>query len=326
VKPLFRSSAVRVTIALACVSVLGLVIAPGVSQAKAAHKGKAPEKYYLSLGDSYSVGYQPNPANAPTFDGAATSGYTAVVAKKLKMNLENFGCGGATPPSILDFTGVCGVDEYGPPAATDAATIPSGDSQLAAAEAFIAANPGDIGLITISIGGNDVTPCVDASGGITGILACVNTADATVSANVTTLTQALRTAVGPGVPIVGITYPDVILGSEVYPMWDPTNSLASASALAFSDFINPALQNAYTASPQDGIFVNITQDTGYTDTTLANLPKSTGVTDVPKHTQVSKALVNVCELTWYCRLGNIHATTKGYTDFGKYIVAAVKAA
>ncbi|MGH9917261.1 MAG: hypothetical protein ACRD6W_00075, partial [Nitrososphaerales archaeon] len=62
---------------------------PGASQAAQA-KGKVKTPvYYVSLGDSYSVGYQPTPSEA-------TPGYTAYVAKKKKMTLENFGCGGAT--------------------------------------------------------------------------------------------------------------------------------------------------------------------------------------------------------------------------------------
>jgi hypothetical protein len=36
------------------------------------------------------------------------------------MQLENFGCGGATTDSILTFNGTCGVDAHGAPAATDA--------------------------------------------------------------------------------------------------------------------------------------------------------------------------------------------------------------
>ncbi|HXW34728.1 MAG TPA: neocarzinostatin apoprotein domain-containing protein, partial [Acidimicrobiales bacterium] len=86
--------------------------------------------YYLSLGDSYSVGYQPSPS-----PGGATFGYTGYVAKKEKLTLENFGCGGATTASMTTFTGVCGVTGYGPPAAFDPAPIPTGDSQETGADA-----------------------------------------------------------------------------------------------------------------------------------------------------------------------------------------------
>ena len=115
--------------------------------------------YYVSLGDSYSVGYQPVPIPV----GAATVGYTGYVAKKEKLTLVNFGCGGATTTSILDPSVVCGVG-YGPPAiAGTAGTVPAGESQAQAAEDFMTAHAGQIGLVTVSIGGNDVTPCAGAS-------------------------------------------------------------------------------------------------------------------------------------------------------------------
>src|SRR5271169_6172797 len=59
----------------------GVVAVPSVSQA-------AGSMYYMSLGDSYSVGYQPLPTSG------ATTGYTGVVATSKHLTLENFGCGG----------------------------------------------------------------------------------------------------------------------------------------------------------------------------------------------------------------------------------------
>ncbi len=174
------SRAIAIAVSL---SIVGLAVLPGTSQAKASKKVKT-TLYYVSLGDSYSVGYQPAPTSG------ATSGYTGYVASKLKMNLENFGCGGATSESLNDFTGVCGVDQYGPPAATDAGVIPPGDSQVEAADAFITAHPGQIGLITVSIGGNDVTPCAAASGSnpvneATNPVTCVEAGDSAIQTNVT---------------------------------------------------------------------------------------------------------------------------------------------
>lgn len=46
------------------VAAIGLVGVPGVSQAAAKHVTKAPV-YYLSLGDSYSIGYQPPSTTNP---------------------------------------------------------------------------------------------------------------------------------------------------------------------------------------------------------------------------------------------------------------------
>jgi lysophospholipase L1-like esterase len=310
-KVLSRALAIAVSL-----SIVGLVILPGTSQAKASKKVKT-TLYYVSLGDSYSVGYQPAPTSG------ATSGYTGYVASKLKMNLVNFGCGGATSESLLDFTGVCGVTQYGPPAATDAGVIPSGDTQVQAADAFITAHAGQIGLITVSIGGNDVTPCAAASptnpvNGQTDAISCVAAGVSTIQTNVTTVVDDLSAAAGPTVPIVGLTYPDVLLGLWVYPTTgvSANQTLASESVEAFNLLINPTLKTAYTSVP-DGKFVDVTAATGaYTPLTVMK--------KLAPYGKIPKAVADVCHYTWYCALGNIHANTLGYTEIGKLIKKTVK--
>ena len=189
--------------------------------------------YYVSLGDSYAVGYQPD---------RAPPRLHRVRGQAHRPKLVNFGCGGATTTSILNTVGCPDVL----PHTTGGMTYPT-TTQIAAADAFITAHKGHIGLITVSIGGNDVTGVRDAGQshrlrehGGTGI-----------TTNVTTLAGDLRTAAGPKVPIIGSTYPDVILGSYVYPK-NPaapaTVNLAKLSVVAFKSLINPALSKAYAAA------------------------------------------------------------------------------
>src|ERR1700722_18078710 len=189
--------------------------------------------YYVSLGDSYSVGYQPGRGSTP--------GYTAVVAKSTRLKLVNFGCGGATTTSLESSIGCPDVLPH-----TAGAVLYPTTTQEAAAEAFLTAHRGHIGLITVSIGGNDVTACASQANPIS----CVGTAVGGIQENVTSLAAALRTAAGPKVPLIGLTYPDVILGSYVYPT-HPANasvlSLAKLSVVAFKSLINPALTKAYGA-------------------------------------------------------------------------------
>ena len=99
------------SIAAAALVVTGVVVAgavalPGTGQAAGlnSHTAKKAPLYYLSLGDSYSVGYQ-----TPTITNG--SGYTDKVAKKDHMTLENFGCGGATTSSLLSTIGCSGSQE-----------------------------------------------------------------------------------------------------------------------------------------------------------------------------------------------------------------------
>ena len=320
------SSFVRLALAVASLSVVAVLVEPSLAGAKAS----STPGYYVSLGDSYSVGYQPSPIDA------ATSGYTGYVASKLKLTLVNFGCGGATTDSILTFTGVCGVDAYGPPAATDAGTVPSGDTQEQAAAAFISAHQSQIALVTVSIGGNDVTPCIAAApghpvNGQTNAVSCVIAGVNTIKANVKTLVDDLHAALGTSrAPVVGLTYPDVLLGlwvndngTPTYPPSTANKTLASESILAFQAFINPGLKTEYT-SVAHGQFVDVTKATkGYTPISKLGKAPST-ITGVPEGTKIPKGVIEVCKYTWYCSLGNIHANTLGYTEIGKLIKKAVK--
>ena len=72
-----------------------------------------------------------------------------------------------------------------------------------------------------------------------------------IDKNVTTLATGLRSAAGPKVPLIGLTYPDVLLGAYVYPAPPPTAArmaFAAASVVAFKSLINPALSKAYAAA------------------------------------------------------------------------------
>jgi lysophospholipase L1-like esterase len=265
---------------------------------QAAHAAGTSKTYYVSLGDSYSVGYQP--------DRGSTPGYTVVVAKATRLTLVNFGCGGATTTSLVSSIGCPDVL----PHTTGGVTYPT-TTQEAAALSFLSAHRGHIGLITVSIGGNDVTACASQANPIS----CVATAVAGMKKNVTNLATALRTAAGPKVPLIGLTYPDVILGSYVYPT-HPANastlSLAKLSVVAFKSLINPALTKAYGSA--QGSLVDVTKATGaYVPLTKTVHSRAYGT--------IPAAVASVCTLTWFCAQGNIHATTQGYTLIGKLVVA-----
>ena len=284
-------------LALSGLVAAGLAALPGAAQASVVPSAAKPT-YYVSVGDSYSVGYQPGVG--------ATTGYTGYVAKKTHLTLANFGCGGATTTSIIDTVGCPDVLPH-----TAGAHLYPTTTQAAAAEAFITAHRGHIGLITVSIGGNDVTPCALQPNPVL----CVTTAVTSVDENVTTLAAGLRSAAGPKVPLIGLTYPDVFLGAYVYPAPPPTAArmaLAAASVVAFKSLINPALSKAYAAA--GGAFVDVTAATG------AYTPLTTTVTVAPYGT-IPRAVARVCTLTWYCAVGNIHATSPGYALIGKLVAA-----
>lgn len=301
------STAVLVVVALGVltlvvVTALGAFASSGASPITAARRAAGPT-YYVSLGDSYSVGYQPSPVPGPT------PGYTAVVARSTGMKLVNYGCGGATAASILSAPGC--TPPYGPHAGAGAAPY-AGMSQAAAARRFLRAHRRHVGLVTVSIGGNDITKCASAADPTT----CVLTAIGEVRTNVGKLVAGLRRAAGRRVPIIGLTYPDVLLGEWVYPAASPDHALAALSVTAFKSLVNPALAAAYRAA--GARFVDVTAGTGaYTPLTRT--------TTLAPFGSVPDAVARVCELTWYCTQGNIHAKTAGYDLIGDEVLAAYRA-
>jgi lysophospholipase L1-like esterase len=289
-----RTAAAAIAVAIAA---LALPTVAGAATAAA----KAKPKFYVSLGDSYSVGWQrhsADPADAsPTTKGYANDVVGLAKAKGHRFKLVNFGCAGATTTSILKTKGCAKPARalHGPKYTT---------TQASAATKFIKAHQGQIGLITVAIGGNDVTACAKA----TDAFACVSAVQKSIKKHVTSLAKALRKAAGKKVEIVGLTYPDVILGQWVLP---PVNQdLAKASVPAFQQLINPTLKTAYAASK--GKFADVTAATG------AYTPLDQTTTLDPYGT-IPVAVATVCQLTFYCQFGDIHANDAGYLEIAKLV-------
>jgi hypothetical protein len=281
-------------LAASALVLLGTVTLPR-TVAQAATKSPT---YYVSLGDSYSVGYQPTLG--------ATPGYASYVALHTGLTLVNFGCAGATTSSLM-YTVGCPV----PLAHTAGGQSYPKATQASAALEFIAAHRGHIGLITVTIGGNDVVPCATNA----NPASCVLTATGGLSSNVSVLAVELRAAAGPKVPIIGSTYPDVILGTYVYPTHPPSAGaigLAKLSVTAFKSIINPALAKAYAKSA--GAFVDVTKASGgYSSLARTVHTAAYGTIPVP--------VASVCALTWFCTRGDIHPHNAGYTLIGRLITA-----
>ena len=270
------------------------LVVPGAAQAK------AKPRYYVSLGDSYAVGWQ---RHSQTDAGPTTKGYANDIVRLARkhgrrLRLVNFGCGGATTTSILETKGCPkGLRAVGAPKYRR--------TQVAAAAKFLAGHRGKVALITVSIGGNDVTACAKES----NPLPCVVATQKSIEKNVTALAKRLRKAAGKKVPLVGLTYPDVILGEWV--RQPPNQELARASVGAFQGLINPTLKKAYAAGK--GRFVDVTAETGaYGSLDEMSAFAPYGTIPVP--------VANVCQLTSYCQYGDIHANSAGYALIAKLVM------
>ena len=273
--------------------------APGTGPRHGDQPTIAPPRYYVALGDSYAVGFQPG--ESLYRHGYANQVVNDARRRGQRLQLVNFGCNGATTTTLLDATSCVHPATHGAPY--------GGLSQAAAAERFLAMHRGQIALVTVSIGFNDYLPCV----GTANLERCLGQPARTrrVEANVAMLSAGLRAAVGPGVLIVGLTYPDVVLGRWVRLVDRP---LAAQSVDIFRTLINPALQEAYFAV--GGAFLDVTDATG------AYIPLTETVNLKP-YGRIPTAVAKICELTYYCRLRDPHPDTNGYRVIADLIVAAL---
>src|SRR5262249_40856958 len=102
------------------------------------------------------------------------------------VTLRKFGCPGETSVTMI-LGGICSYEQ---------------GSQLAQALAFLQAHQGSIALITLDIGANDVTPCLNAP----DPALCVNTVGTNVAGALYAYILPALQGAAPGVPIVGMNY------------------------------------------------------------------------------------------------------------------------
>jgi lysophospholipase L1-like esterase len=268
-----------------------LVLAIGVP-AKAAGP-----RYYLSLGDSLAQGMQPNPAGLTlnTDQGYADQLYALEKRKFPQLRLVKLGCGGETTTSFLTGHGN----------AADALLLgchPAGGSQMAAAERFLRRHRrrGEVALLTLDIGANDVDGCESAGTIATG---CVIRGVGHIAANLPLILRRLRRAAAPGTPMAAMTLYDPFLA--LYLM--PGARQEALTSVRYARNLNEGLIRLYRAASfrvarVDSAFR--TYDTSKT-TTLAGQPRPVPV-----------AVAEVCRLTWMCAPApvgpNIHANQTGY--------------
>jgi lysophospholipase L1-like esterase len=219
------------------VSLIAMTLALGIWSSPAlAADGST--HYYLAMGDSLAVGFQPdNPSPYYQDDGYVALLHGALAASDPKLELENVSCGGETTVSMIDGSQ--------PPDVALSCGSPNfyrhwypHKTQLAEAVKFLQGHPGKVSLITIDIGGNDPAFCF-----ATGSAACFQAALATMVTNLDTILSQLQAA-APGVPIVGMTYYDPF-GC----LWF-TGPEGEAQAVALSGLVqalNGALASVYSA-------------------------------------------------------------------------------
>jgi lysophospholipase L1-like esterase len=254
-----------------------------------AHVDDGGTVYYLALGDSLAAGFQPN--------GVTGKGYVDDLWRSIRqqipgLRLRNVACPGETSGSLI--AGKRSPCHY------------AAGSQLDAAVSFLQAHPGQVAFITINIGSNDlVNRCLDDNGLFHR--ACAVEMRPRLQARLTHILDALGTAAGPGVPIVGMRYYDPFLG--FWGLVPGGRALARASLRTFTA-MNVGLASAY-------------EDAG---AGVANVAATFRIHDfkdtlvVPGRGRLPVNVALTCTWTWFCSpkfAGDPHAHNTGYRKIAR---------
>jgi lysophospholipase L1-like esterase len=235
--------------------------------------------YYVSLGDSLSVGFQPG--EDPVRGG--DHGFDDQLAASLrvadpKLRLVELGCGGEGVKSML--IGRPLHDQGCGPRELYKRLYPHGGTQLQEAAHFLRAHRGSVELVTIAIGANDVAGCIFEVD-----RACFERGLSGVETYLPPALRVLRRAAGPGIPIVGMTYynPFVVGWFD-----DPRYGIATTDLFLQ---LNDSLQRIYPGP-------------------VADVESAFRLGEFPRSPELA------CEWTWMCAPPpegpDIHPNNEGY--------------
>jgi lysophospholipase L1-like esterase len=297
--PLAAARTLALRVLLATVAVLAV---PGMASARPA------PRYYLALGDSLSVGVQPNylGLSLETDQGYANQLLTIERRQIPNLSLVKLGCPGDTTTSML--TG------HGNEANAKFFNCDrSGGSQLTAAERFLRAHhrPGEVPLVTVDIGANDVDGCT-APG--VNVIQCVDAGLASIRGNLPRILRGVERAAPAGTVLAGMTLYDPILSG--YFSADPTTRALAMISVALAKQVNGDITAANRAA-------------GFKTADVAGAFKTyDGTVNVSYNgTLVPVNVARVCSWTWACTPPpsgpNIHANKNGYAVIARAFAQAI---
>lgn len=257
-----------------------------------------PARYYLALGDSLSQGMQPNVRGATvnTNEGYADQLFAIERRRIPNLVLVKLGCGGDTTGSMLTGHGNAAAARF---LHCDRA----GGSQLKAAELFLRAHHlrGEVPLVTVDIGANDVDGCAGVP--VSQIGSCVSTGEASIKHDLPLIFKGLKAAAPAGTTFAGMTLYDSVLGG--YFSASPSARALAVASVSFLQQINRDLASADAAANFRTADVAGAFDT-YDSTDTVSFDGQMIPVDVAR----------VCSWTWVCTAPpsgpNIHANRNGY--------------
>jgi lysophospholipase L1-like esterase len=279
--------------------VLGVSLTFSLTSIGVVGAANAPSYFYLDLGGSASVGFQPTPSDPrgePTPHGYANDVVAYEAARGIRLHLRELGCPGETTTTMLHGGGNC---------------YNSDDSQLKEALSYLFSHYGQAGIVTLDVGFNNVRPCL-ANQVVDEV--CVESALAEIQQELPIIVSDLQGAAGPQVSFVGLDHYDPYLGFEI------AGGASAAFATQTTDVIdrlNAVLEEVYANAG-----VPVAQvDAGFQGQDLSGA-RLQGVGEVPEN------VWNACELTWVCQPApygpNFHPNDAGYAIMASAIESALR--
>lgn len=294
-----------------------LLSTPLSARTRAPAGGVSPH-YYLALGDSLSVGYQPDRAGVgtETDQGYVNDVYASAARRVRNLTLVQLGCPGETTNSMISGSGN--------PAAPLFHCDRHGGSQLSAALAFLRSHAatGEVPLITVDIGANDVDSCIsDLNAGLGPVQTCVEKGVARLEANTPRILAALHRAAPRGTFLAAMNLYDPILAEALSK--DPVARGLAALSISLVRIINADIARADSA--HGFVTADVAAAFGTYDrrleSTTGTVLATRGVRRVPSD------VADICHLTWMCapapRGPNIHANRAGYAAIARSFAAVL---
>ncbi|WP_418004900.1 SGNH/GDSL hydrolase family protein [Mycobacterium sp. PDNC021] len=264
-------------------------------------------RYYVAVGDSFTAGYRPDGKS-----GSATrDGYAYRLLDKLSREgtwkLVNFACTGQTAHD-MQFNAGC----HDGALATGGVDYP-GTTQETAVEQFIAAHHRQIGLVTVSMGANDLLKCLDITDDRRA-QHCAENAASDVHTSLQAFLTAMRSQLGPATPIVGLSYIDSFRAG-VLDGTATSQRRAAISQVLFDNYLNPVLKKTYA---QFNVrYVDVFSLAG------GDLP-DTQKSLLPGHGTVPTTIARICTLTYFCTDNDPHPNREGHELTAQAIAEAIR--
>jgi lysophospholipase L1-like esterase len=278
------SSGLLAGLVLAGSALLTLTLDSGTAAADTAPV--ATSGFYLALGASASVGFQPTqtaPHGEVTDDGYANDVVAYESSRGVTLSLTQLGCPGESTPTMVSGEDHC-YDGDG--------------SQLADAVAFLESRRNQAGIVTVDLGFNDLHACLLES---PVSAACVNTEMDTIAEQLPSILSTLQAAAGPQVTFVGMDHYNPYLADAIHPSWG--KAYANRSKVLLAD-LNEELSSIYA-----GAGIAMAQVSQY----FTSYGPSRGHLRLG---DVSSDVIRTCDLTWMCAAKpygpNMHPNDQGY--------------